>query len=268
MNLENISEANQGNIEENLDHTTAHTYNTHAASIDDEYARALETSGIQLHSGSTYKADSISTESSLNHCKSLVYQTLNSLPEKHVNHLEDLTLYFSDGRRGLAGGSTLILRCSDISDQELTSVLVHEMGHVVDTGLNTGSSSAGKSKFMDGNTPVYQNDLSLRFYQINWENSEKLKDSAKAEDFVTGYAMTDPFEDFAETYNFYVLHGAQFKEMTKENRQLQRKYLFMKYFIFRGQVFDNDPYTEVAYNARAYDATMIDYDRNKFIQTT
>jgi Putative zinc-binding metallo-peptidase len=267
-NLENTSAVNQGIIEENLDHYAAHTYNAHTASADDEYARALDDSDIQLHSGSTYKSDSISTDRSLTHCKSLVYQTLNSLPDKHVNHLEDLTLYFSDGRRGLAGGSTLILRCTDVSDQELTSVLVHEMGHIVDTGLYTGNSRSGESEFKDGNIPVYKDDLSLRFYRINWENSENLKESAKKEDFVTGYAMSDPFEDFAETYNFYILHGAQFKEMAKENRQLQRKYLFMKYFIFRGQVFDNDPYTKIAYDMRSYDATMIDYDRNKFMQTT
>jgi len=268
MNLENISTAHQGNIEKKLDYKIVDAYNAHTASADGEYARALETFDIQLHSGSTYKSDSKSTDRSLTHCKSIVYQTLNSLPEKHVNHLKDLTLYFSDGRRGLAGGSTLILRCSDISDKELTSVLVHEMGHIVDTGLYTGDSRFDKSEFVDGDIPVYKNDLSLRFYRIDWENSENLKDSAKKEDFVTGYAMTDPFEDFAETYNFYILHGAQFKEMAKKNRKLQRKYLFMKYFIFRGQVFNNDPYTEIAYDMRQYDATMIDYDRNKFIQTT
>ena len=36
----------------------------------------------------------------------------------------------------------------------MSSVLVHEMGHIVDTGLKTGNSWTGNSEFMDGELPI------------------------------------------------------------------------------------------------------------------
>ncbi len=270
INLQNNSSTNQSEFEENLDDAGANAYTSHAAPTDHEYAKALDGLDISLHPGTTYNKNSASSDRSLTHCKALVYQTVVSLPETHREHLQDLTLYTADNpskwRRGLAGGSTMIIRCSDMSDKELTSVIVHEMGHIVDTGLHTGDSSEKKSEFVDGNIPIYNNDISLWFYRLSWENEKTLRDNAKSTDFVTGYAMTDPFEDFAETYNFYVLHGEQFKEMSKYNRILRQKYLFMKYFIFKGQEYDNDPYTDVKYSSRYYDSTLLNYNFATFLK--
>ena len=267
INLQNIYALNQDDFLNNLAQANADEYTNHAASTEDSYAKALGTLGLHLYPGTSYKAESRSSLSSLNHCKSLVYQTLVSIPEEHREHLQHLTLYFADGRRGLGGGSTIILRCSDVSDKELSSVLVHEMGHIVDTGLYTGSSWYGKSEFMDGSVPVYNDDLSLRFYRISWLDQDTLKEGAREASFVSTYAMTDPFEDFAETYNFYILHGQQFREMAEFDRNLMRKYLFMKYYIFRGQEYDNDPYTQVEPFTRTYDATTLNYDQKSFIKT-
>ncbi|MBD3156252.1 hypothetical protein GF369_00325 [Candidatus Peregrinibacteria bacterium] len=267
INFQNISTFNQGDLPNNLASAQASQYNTHAASIEESYANALETLGLHLYPGTSYKAESVSSTRSLNHCKSLVYQTLVSLPQEHREHLQHLTLYFADGRRGLGGGSTIILRCSNVSDKELSSVLVHEMGHIVDTGLHTGNSWYGKSSFMDGSLPIYNDDLSLRFYRISWTNHKTLKQGARESNFVTTYAMSDPFEDFAETYNFYILHGDQFREMAEYDRSLMRKYLFMKYYIFKGNEYDNDPYTTVRPFSRTYDATTLNYDDTTFIKT-
>lgn len=267
INLQNISALDQDNFLNHLASANTDKYTNHAASIEDSYAKALGTLGLHLYPGTSYKQESVSSISSLNHCKSLVYQTLVSLPDEHREHLQHLTLYFADGRRGLGGGSTIILRCSDVSDKELTSVLVHEMGHIVDTGLYTGNSSYGKSEFMDGSLPIYSDDLSVRFYRISWKNDQKLKSGVKESSFVSKYAMTDPFEDFAETYNFYVLHGEQFREMAEFDRNLMRKYLFLKYYIFKGQEFDNDPYTTTQPFTRTYDSTTLNYDEKSFIKT-
>lgn len=265
INLQNISHLYQHDFDNKLDSGESYTYNNHAASREVNYSRALDRLGIELHPGSSYNKNSRSSESSLNHCKALTYQTLVSLPDDHREHLQHLTLYFAEGRRGLGGGSTVILRCSDVTDKELMSVFVHEMGHVVDTGLHTGNYRSGRSEFMDGNMPIYKNDLSLRFYRISWVDDKTLKPDARKEDFVTGYAMTDPFEDFAEAYNFYILHGSQFRKMAEFNRQLWRKYMFMKYYIFEGKEFDNDPYTEIEFFTRNYDSTVLNYDLNEFL---
>jgi len=267
INLQNISVLNQDTFLKNVATIEADQYTYHAASSEDSYAKALETLGLHLYPGTSYKKESASSLSSLNHCKSLAYQTLVSLPKEHRAHLKHLTLYFAKGRRGLGGGSTIIVRCSNVSDKEFSSVLVHEMGHVVDTGLYTGNSWYGKSEFMDGSLPIYNDDLSLRFYRIDWKTENELRESAKESNFVSKYAMTDPFEDFAETYNFYVLHGKQFREMAEFDRNLMRKYLFVKYYIFKGQEFDNDPYTKVQPFTRTYDATVLNYNEKSFIKT-
>ena len=135
INLQNNSSTNQSDFEENLDVSDTGTYTSHAASTEYEYANALNDLDISLHPGTTYNKDSVSSDRSLTHCKALVYQSLVSLPEEHREYLQDLTLYTADNssnwRRGLAGGSTMIIRCSDVSDLELTSVIVHEMGHAL-----------------------------------------------------------------------------------------------------------------------------------------
>lgn len=267
INVQNIPVTYQQFLQENVDGVYSDEYNHSAALTEATYAKALDGLGITLHPGTTYNEKSQSDTRSLNHCKSLVYKTLVSVPKSHGDYLDHLTLYFAEGRRGLGGGSTIILRCSSITDKELVSVMVHEMGHIVDTGLKTGTSKSGKSEFMDGNLPVYKNDISLRFYRISWKNDITLKDNVQNTDFVTGYAKSDPFEDFAETYNFYLLHGAQFREMAKTNNNLNRKYLYMKYFIFAGKEYDNDPYNKVNRYDRTYDATLLSYDTAKFLKS-
>ncbi len=267
INFQNISAFNQYDFKESVDGNNANEYTSHAASIEDQYASQLDSLGLRLYPGSSYSSEDRSTTSSLNHCKALVYQTLTSLPEEHREHLQHLTLYFAEGRRGLGGGSTIILRCSDVTDRELVSVLVHEMGHIVDTGLETGDILTGKSEFMDGNIPVYENDRSLRFYRISWQNESTLKEGSDKTNFVTGYAMTDPFEDFAETYNYYVLHGQQFKDMAQYDKTLRRKYIYMKYFVFNGQEFNYDHYTEGDKQVRNYDSTLLNYDYETFLRS-
>lgn len=268
INQQNISAFYQEDFENGLAEVVPETYNNHAASIDEHYANQLGSLDLRLYPGSSYKSESRSTLGSLNHCKSLVFQTLTSLPEEHREYLQHLTLYFAEGRRGLGGGSTIILRCSDVDDMELSSVLVHEMGHIVDTGLKTGNSWSGKSEFMDGSIPIYNDDPSLRFYRLSWNDDKTIKPDAEKTDFVTGYAMSDPYEDFAESYNYYLLHGTQFKEMAKYDVDLRRKYLYLKYFIFSGREFDNDQSELENSTMRRYDSTILAYNIEKFLSST
>ncbi|MFA5830065.1 MAG: hypothetical protein WC843_06285 [Candidatus Gracilibacteria bacterium] len=239
---------------------------------DDNYAKGIENLGINLHSG----PESVSSDStgSLNHCESLAYRTLLSLPKKATAHLQNLTLSFSaDARRGLGGGSTVILRCVGVTDTELVSVLVHEMGHIVDTGVVEGNSSSEESDFQDGNNPVYKDDPSLEFYSLSFLDEKTLRPDASRMDFVSGYAMSDPFEDFAETYNYYILHGGEFRKLGTQNKVLQAKYNYLKTRIFHGEEFFNDDEkrlgitTQVGAVERNYDATLIPYDLNKFFGT-
>ncbi|MBU1992825.1 hypothetical protein KKG51_03970 [Patescibacteria group bacterium] len=205
------------------------------------------------------------TPRSLTHCKAIVYRTLEALPEEHVSKLKHLILRMEeDGNRGLGGSHTIFLRCMDVSDLELAAVLVHEMGHIVDLGVNDGSYFSGKSEFVDGMVPIYNDDLSLNFYRISWKDAETVKEDATDMDFVTGYATTDPFEDFAESYIMYTLQGSRFRMMARSNEALQAKYEFLKTYIF-----DNKEFTSLVGNARStdrhYDSTLLSYNITKFM---
>lgn len=239
-------------------------YTVSAPSGEDRYARDFDSLGITLHPGNDYKPESNGSPRSLNHCKSLVYRTLKSLPPEPVKKLKHLTLYFADtGRRGLGGGNTIILRCQNVTDEELVGVLVHEMGHIMDTGTMEGTPSAGKSSFKDGSKPIYNNDPSLDFYRLSWSTDTSMKLNATKYDFVSGYAMTDPFEDFSESYAYYVLHGNEFRKLVQENEILQKKYEFLKNRVFDGKEYFNGN-DEVEAEKRHFDVTVLPYDLNRF----
>lgn len=233
----------------------------------DAYTDKLEDMGITLHPGTEVDPSNTDSIRSLNHCKSLVYSTLKSLPPEPVSHLKHLTLNLSDkGRRGLGGGDQIVLRCQNVEDEELVAVLVHEMGHVMDTGVMSGNLFGGLSEYMDGAAPIYKNDPSLDFYMISWVNHKQKKETADELDFVSGYAMTDPFEDFAETYAYYILHGDEFKTLTKYNESIKKKYAYMREFVFDGKEYlnENDTKVKVEVLHRNYDVTVLPYDMDEF----
>ncbi|MCC7197281.1 hypothetical protein IT413_03775 [Candidatus Peregrinibacteria bacterium] len=238
------------------------------ALTEEEAAAKLSELGVKLHPGTDFESsDPKPTESSLNHCKSLVYKTLASLPPRHASQLKNLTLYFSDsGRRGLGGGSTIILRCQNVTDEELISVLVHEMGHVVDTGSLQGSAENGASGFVDGTAPVYSDDPSAEFYSLSFKNENTLRDDMTDLDFVSGYSKSDVFEDFAESYAYYVLHGNEFRELAYNNGTLAVKYDFLKNKVFNGkEYFTGDEQKKVDVLARNYDVTILPYNMKSFL---
>jgi len=240
-------------------------YNRSAGSSEESHAASLEEMGISLHPGTDFAPESKSSPSSLKRCKSLVYRTLKSLPQEPVKRLKNLTLYFNDeGRRGLGGGGTIILRCQNLEDAELVGVLVHEMGHITDTGVLNGTSESGYGGFMDGSNPVYKNDPSMAFYGLSFENETTLKADATEYDFVSGYAMSDPFEDFAESYAYYILHGDEFRELLKSNTILQEKYDYLKTRVFDGKEYYNGVVESVKTTERQYDVTVLPYDLKKF----
>ncbi|MFA6458170.1 MAG: hypothetical protein WCV72_02140 [Patescibacteria group bacterium] len=195
-------------------------------------------------------------------CKSLVESTLAALPADLTSSLEEMKLIFAKRNpRGLANSRLIELRCGEISDDEVVAVLVHELGHIVDLGKLKGDSLA-PSEFVDGKIPVPANDPSVTFYQLSWRNESEKNYLADRKDFVSGYAMTDPFEDFSESFNFYVLHGADFRAVKNESSILTAKYDFLKNKVFAGIEFESKRATKPG--KRVWDATLVEFDRAEF----
>lgn len=247
--------------------TTPVTKLATTVSQDTDFIKDLKDLNISLHPGSDYAKDSVDNPVSLQHCASLVYQTLKLVPKDVSSKVKDLTLYFnSTGRRGLGGGSTIILRCQNVTDQELVSVFVHELGHIKDTGVLQGNFWAGESEFRDGKNSIFNDDPSLDFYRVSFVNDKQIKKTASELDFVSGYAMTDPFEDFAETFNYYLLHGDDFRQLAAHNDALELKYNFMKEKVFAGKEYNFQSEDDSSLlTTRKYDSTLIGYNLDKFL---
>lgn len=189
------------------------------------------------------------------HCEALVEKTLTALPTNLTSKIKDLSLYLTERKsRGMSNSHLIELRCADMSDEELVSVLIHEIGHTVDLGYLRGSGNI-VSDFTDGSLLIPTDDMSVEFYQLSWKNSEKQHFTASRKDFVSGYAMSDPFEDFAESFNFYLLHGSDFRILAKESKTLQAKYDFLQENVFAGKEFSSTVTAESG--KRVWDTTLL-----------
>jgi hypothetical protein len=113
--------------------------------------------------------------------------------------------------RGQVIGNKLILSMAIPSDSEQLKVFVHELGHIVDIFYLKKGILADPSDI---------------FYAISWESFNTKKAGQKITDFVSGYALSNKYEDFAETFAFYIFHNEDFRNRAKKDSFLQKKYDF------------------------------------------
>jgi len=198
--------------------------------------------------------------------KNEITSVLAKLPPEHISTVRNLILdYNPKAHRGLGGKSLIILRAIDMDKEELFGVLIHEIGHSTDLGYLKEVKRNKISEFKDNKKPIYTTDPSLKFYRISWKNEKTLKKDSDNLDFVSGYGLSDPFEDFAECYVYYVLHNKDFKSKTQTSQQLLKKYNFMKEVVFDGQEFDTGNYLTKGLKKRPWDITVIPYNLDNFI---
>lgn len=164
--------------------------------------------------------------------KRIADEVLRLLPPKCLKQIRDFYVrYEKPERRGLAGKSVVIMD-GTLPAEEFRAVLIHELGHVVDLGCVVGTPKAAASAFRDGDEVIRADDPSVRFYAISWETSTKRRGGVKPQDFVTGYAMTDPFEDLAESTAYFVLHHEAFAERARRNPILAAKMQWIEEWIY------------------------------------
>jgi hypothetical protein len=56
--------------------------------------------------------------------------------------------------------------------------------------------------------------------------------------------MTNKYEDFAETFTYYVLHNKDFQEKTKKSEVLKLKYNFFDKILFQENTFAGTDFSE------------------------
>ncbi len=197
----------------------------------------------------------------------LITSILSHLPKSHTEAVKSVILdYDPAAGRGLGGKQMIILRAT-MEPMELGGVLIHEVGHDVDLVALHAQNSQQPSGFKDGDHAIYVGDPSLDFYRISWSDEKTLGRTAGNLDFVSGYAMQDPFEDFAETYAYYVLHNQDFKAKVASSSSLYAKYRFMKFRVFDGKEFDAGPRLSKPTDllARPWDVTVLPYEMEKVL---
>lgn len=147
-------------------------------------------------------------------------------------------------------GNKLILSSSISSDSERLKVFVHELGHIIDIFyLKKGIFS----------------DPSDTFYAISWESFQTKKKDQKIHNFVSGYALSNKYEDFAESFAFYIFHNDDFLARANSDPVLRAKYDF-----FRTQIFSNDEFVGTSFQTAAFsdyfwDTTKIQIDTKKYL---
>ena len=174
-----------------------------------------------------------------------IYNKLDNLNVEFYEELFDI--------RGKMKNMTLKLYwVLKMRKEEFISVAIHEFAHYIDI------------YFLE--KKVFK-DLSSYFYEISWSETKILKPWQKQIDFVSGYAMTNKYEDFAESFTYYVLHNNDFLEKSKKSLLLKKKYDFFKKSVFR-----NDEFSEINFSGRGKiqkyyrDITKIDVNLEFFLQ--
>ena len=101
---------------------------------------------------------------------------------------------------------------------EYTAVWIHEFAHIIDLYYFQ------KRVFID---------ISDFFYNISWDWDKVIKSWQIWSDFVSGYAMTNKYEDFAETFTYYILHNGDFLKKSEDSEILKKKYDFFGKYLFK-----------------------------------
>ena len=141
-----------------------------------------------------------------------------------------------------------------MEDPELVSVFIHELWHYIDIySLN--------------NINLSIKDPSYYFYDIAWDSTKTIKSSMTMQDFVSWYSMTNKYEDFAESFAYYILHNNDFLEKTKKSNILLEKYDFFWKYLFKNNEFKSiDFWKDEKIKDYYRDITKISINLENFLQ--
>jgi len=165
----------------------------------------------------------------------LLNEILRKMPQQCWDDLKSFYVrYDKSGQRGVAGKESIVMQRQNVDDQEFRALFVHEFGHVLDLGCLQGTPATGASEFKDGNDLMWNNDPSLLFYRISWTSHNVQKEGMKPEDFVTGYASWDVFEDLSESLAYYVFQRNAFEKRAQTNPKIAMKLAWIETYVFPG----------------------------------
>ncbi len=160
--------------------------------------------------------------------------------------------------RWLAGHHNMKINVRQMrTAKELFEVLIHETGHLFDLGSLVDTSWKKSSKFLEfWRKSFWENDHSIKLYQLSRDSSTKAKNSAHYTEFPTSYGTTNVNEEFAEFFNTFLTHQALAIKIAKSNPVAMQKYQFFREIFGKFYMFaDIETYKTFDEKIRVYDST-------------
>jgi hypothetical protein len=170
--------------------------------------------------------------------------------------IENIDLKFYKNTEGIRWKmkkkSILFFWVDEMELAEFNAVWIHELAHYIDL------------YFLKARIFI---DISDQFYKISWKEVTVIKEWQKQTDFVSWYAMTNRYEDFAESYTYFLLHNKDFEKKTQESDILKDKYDFFIKYLSKQKKFKNTDFSEDNEVKDYYrDTTKIEFSLKKFLE--
>jgi hypothetical protein len=153
--------------------------------------------------------------------------------------------------RGRMKGGDITLSNKVIKDGEFIQLFVHEFAHFLDIYVLVPKKN--------------RSDPSYEYYMISWESSTTKRVGQSMSSFVSGYAATNQYEDFAESFVFYVFQNQTFFDRAMKNDDLRHKYLFIQKYIFPSGAFVDTNFALGKVPSYVWDSTKIPISLQKYL---
>ena len=147
-------------------------------------------------------------------------------------------------------GRSITLSASIEKDAEFLKLFVHELAHFVDIYVLMW---------------LWSKDPSKEFYQISWESSTTKRAWQKSQNFISGYAATNQYEDFAESFVFYVFHNRTFEDRALRDDIVRQKYLFFQNSVFMSWAFVDSDFSIGKVPSYIWDTTRAPISLQKYL---
>lgn len=202
--------------------------------------------------GDGFLVESIGTMKNMESRKNLIEQVLSS-DEMHfwyraLSIVLDTSLVEP---RGQMKGRLIRISPHVQRDAEFLKLLVHEVAHYIDIYTFIVSKQSS--------------DPSTAFYKISWENAKTKRAWESISSFVSWYAATNQYEDFAESFTFYVFHNGTFAERAIKNESLRKKYLFFLNEVFPDGAFQDTDFAIGIVPSYLWDTTKVPVSVKKYL---
>lgn len=152
--------------------------------------------------------------------------------------------------RGRIKGRAISLSSSVVRDSEFLKLFIHELGHFVDIYVFNN---------------LLNKDVSQDFYAISWQNPTTKRAWQKQQNFVSGYSATSQYEDFAESFVFYIFHNRVFEERALRDDMVRQKYLFFQTYVFPQWTFTDTDFSVGKIPSYTWDTTKLPISLQKYL---